>query len=69
MQDTSDPVLTPSMMDDFVNQRTQVFAGLDQRQRRLLRSVYHPARFAEVTPLQPGSAALRHSTTGAPMPT
>ena len=60
------------MMDDFVNQRTQVFIGLDQRQRRLLRSVYHPARFAEVPPLQPGpmrpgSAALRHSTMGAPM--
>ncbi|OYU78371.1 MAG: hypothetical protein CFE45_29770, partial [Burkholderiales bacterium PBB5] len=36
---TNDPVLTPGLMDHFFNQRTQVFAGLDDRKRLLLRSI------------------------------
>ena len=55
---TNDPVLTPSMMDYFFNQRTQVFAGLDERKRRLLRSIYDHTSYADVLPpLQTGDAA------------
>ncbi len=54
---TNDPVLTPSMMDYFFNQRTQVFAGLDERKRRLLRSIYDHTSYAQaLPPLQPGAA-------------
>ena len=53
---TNDPVLTPSMMDYFFNQRTQVFAGLDERKRRLLHSIYDHCSYAEVLPaLQTGA--------------
>ncbi len=47
---TNDPVLTPAMMDFFFNQRTQVFAGLDDRKRLLLRSIYDHESYAAVLP-------------------
>ena len=54
---TNDPVLTPSMMDYFFNRRTQVFAGLDERKRRLLHSIYDHTSYAEaLPPLLPGTA-------------
>ncbi len=62
---TNDPVLTPAMMDYFFNRRTQVFAGLDDRQRALLRSIYDHAAYAGVVPAPaltagPGLALRAH---------
>ena len=54
---TNDPVLTPAMMDYFFNQRTQVFAGLDDRKRLLLRSIYDHESYAAVLP--PAAASTR----------
>jgi Acetyltransferase (GNAT) domain len=56
------PVLTPALLDHFFNRRTDVLAKLDDRQRRLLHSVYHGDAWREVLPpLGPaaGGAALR----------
>ena len=47
---TNDPVLTPALMDHFFNQRTQVFATLNDRQRLLLRSIYDRAEYRAVLP-------------------
>ena len=57
---TNDPVLTPAMMDYFFNHRTQVFAGLDDRKRRLLGSIYDHATYADVLPAPSGSAVPGH---------
>ena len=56
---TNDPVLTPSMMDYFFKQRTQVFDGLDDRKRLLLRSIYDDPAYAAVLPAPGPSAASR----------
>ena len=55
---TNDPVLTPSMMDYFFNQRTRVFDALDDRKRLLLRTIYDDPSYAAVLPA-PGAAAAR----------
>ena len=47
---TNDPVMTVDLLDYFFNQRTAVFAGLDTRQRELLKSVYSEPEFASVLP-------------------
>ena len=54
---TNDPVLTPSMMDYFFNQRTRVFDALDDRKRRLLRSIYDDPSYAAVLPALGSSSA------------
>src|SRR5262249_11663536 len=53
---TNDPVLTPSLMDYFFNQRTRVFAALDDRKRLLLRSIYDDPGYAGVLPPAPGAS-------------
>ena len=47
---TNDPVLTPTIMDHFFNQRTRVFDTLDDRKRLLLRSIYDHPSYADVLP-------------------
>ena len=56
---TNDPVLTPSIMNYFFNQRTRVFDGLDDRKRRLLRSIYDDPSYAAVLPAPGSSSASR----------
>jgi hypothetical protein len=50
-------------MDYFFNQRTQVLAGLDDRKRQLLRSIYNDTAYASVLPKprgpEPAATALR----------
>ena len=53
---TNDPVMTPAMLNYFFNQRTQVFAGLIDRQRLLLQSIYDHPDYAAVLP-QPSTRA------------
>jgi hypothetical protein len=48
---TNDPVLTPKMIDYFFNQRSDVFATLDDRKRLLLRSIYDHQAYDAVLPL------------------
>lgn len=57
---TNDPVLTPALMDHFFNQRTDVFASLDDRKRLLLQSIYDDPAYAAVLPRpqRAASAAL-----------
>jgi len=47
---TNDPVLTPSLMDHFFNQRTRVFDTLDDRKRLLLHTIYDDPGYAAVLP-------------------
>ena len=47
---TNDPVMTPTMLDHFFNQRTQVFQSLNDRQRLLLRSIYDKPDYRAVLP-------------------
>lgn len=48
---TTDPVLTPAMLDYFFNQRSQVFEQLDDRRRALLWSIYDQPEFRPVLPM------------------
>jgi GNAT superfamily N-acetyltransferase len=55
---SNDPVMTPALLDHFFNRRTQVFAELDARRRRLLHAVYPgPEWQAVLPPLPPGGGA------------
>jgi hypothetical protein len=54
---TNDPVMTPALLDEFFNQRTQAFAALDERRRRLLHEVYDGPAYAAVLPPQPPAPA------------
>jgi GNAT superfamily N-acetyltransferase len=58
---TNDPVLTPKLLDHFFNQRTGVFAAMDDRRRMLLRSIYDLSAYESVLPAvqQPEAVALR----------
>lgn len=47
---TNDPVMTPAMLDYFFNQRSQVFARLNDRQRLLLSSIYDDPDYQAVLP-------------------
>lgn len=47
---TNDPVMTPEMLDYFFNQRTQVFAHLSEREKRLLASIYDMPHYQAVLP-------------------
>ena len=55
---TNDPVLTPAMMDHFFNQRSDVFATLDDRKRLLLRSIYDHQAYDAVLPLPAPGARI-----------
>lgn len=48
---TTDPVLTPGMLDYFFNQRSRVFDQLDDRRRALLWSIYDQPEFRPVLPM------------------
>ena len=48
---TTDPVLTPAMLDYFFNQRSEVFAELDDRRRALLWSIYDQPEFRPYLPM------------------
>lgn len=54
---TNDPVMTPALLDEFFNHRTQAFAALDERRRRLLHEVYDGPAYAAVLPPQPPAPA------------
>ncbi len=47
---TNDPVMTPALLDYFFNQRTQVFAQLDERKKQLLHAIYNLDAFQSVLP-------------------
>jgi hypothetical protein len=47
---TNDPVMTPALLDYFFNQRTQVFARLDDHKKQLLHAIYNLAAFQPVLP-------------------
>ncbi len=53
---SSDPVLTPALMQHFFKHRTQVLDGLDERQQRLLHSIYREPEWAQVLPRLPPQA-------------
>lgn len=52
---TNDPVLTPATLDYFFNQRSRVFAELDDRRKALLWSIYDQPEFRAVLPLLNGT--------------
>lgn len=52
---TNDPVLTPAILDYFFNQRSQVFADLDDRRKALLWSIYDQPEFRAVLPMLSGT--------------
>jgi len=47
---SNDPMLTPALADYFFNERTQGFAELDERRKRLLHSIYRGPEWARVLP-------------------
>lgn len=57
---TNDPVLTPAILDHFFNQRSDVFAELDDRRKALLWSIYDQPEFRAVLPMLSGSATGFH---------
>ncbi len=57
---TNDPVMTPALIDYFFNQRTRVFAELDDRQKLLLHTIYDATDYAQVLPPLPTEARQRH---------
>lgn len=58
---TNDPVMSPALLDDFFNQKTQVFEQLDQRRRRLLRAIYHEDHYRGVLPTVEDESAMKES--------
>ena len=53
---TTDPVMTPALIDHFFNQRTQAFATLRLRELMLLHSIYDLPDFKNVLPPVPEDA-------------
>jgi GNAT superfamily N-acetyltransferase len=47
---TNDPVMTPELLDYFFNQRTQVFAQLEDREKALLYSIYNLPEYSKYLP-------------------
>jgi hypothetical protein len=57
---TSDPVLTPELLNHFFNVRTDGFASLDKRRKVLLHAIYVYDRYQKVLPpLPPGAGNVR----------
>jgi len=50
---TTDPVMTPELLDYFFNQRTQVFAKLSDEEKRLLHSIYDLPAYKAILPEPP----------------
>lgn len=50
---TNDPVMTPELLDHFFNVRTRVFAGLSDRKKALLHSIYDLDDYQRVLPSRP----------------
>ncbi len=48
---TNDPVMTPELLDYFFNQKSDLFASLDDRKKSLLWSIYTMAEYRTVLPL------------------
>lgn len=57
---TNDPVMSPALLDHFFNRRTQVFAQLDERRRRLLHAIYPEEGFAPALPPLPSETVSAH---------
>ena len=63
---TNDPVMTPTLLDHFFNQRTRVFAKLSDQEKIWLHEAYDLAAYRKVLPALPEDsreepgAALRH---------
>lgn len=53
---TTDPVMTPALIDHFFNQRTQAFATLRLRELMLLHSIYDLPDYKSVLPPVPADA-------------
>ncbi len=47
---TNDPVMTPALLDHFFNQRTQVFAQLDERKKAMLHAIYNLPDYQAILP-------------------
>ncbi len=60
---TNDPVMTPALLDYFFNQRTQVFAQLDEHKKQLLHAIYNLDAFQAVLPAmaQPTAQQVQRS--------
>jgi N-acyl amino acid synthase FeeM len=50
---TTDPVMTPELLDYFFNQRTSIFAHLSDREKRMLHAIYDLPAYQHVLPLLP----------------
>ena len=48
---TNDPVMTPELLDYFFNQRTKVFVSLDERDKKLLHSIYDLPEYRPILPI------------------
>lgn len=48
---TNDPVMTPELLDYFFNQRSDLFANLEDRKKSLLWSIYAMAEYRGVLPM------------------
>ena len=59
---TNDPVLTPGILDYFFNERSHVFADLDDRRKALLWSIYDQPEFRAVLPMLSGTDTAFHAT-------
>lgn len=59
---TNDPVLTPDILDYFFNERSHVFADLDDRRKALLWSIYDQPEFRAVLPMLSGTDTAFHAT-------
>jgi hypothetical protein len=50
---TNDPVMTPELLHYFFNQRTEVFAHLSDREKRMLHAIYDLPAYQDVLPSLP----------------
>lgn len=57
---TNDPVLTPDILDYFFNQKSNVFAELDDRHKALLWSIYDQPEFRRVLPMLSSAVGAFH---------
>ena len=57
---TTDPVMTPELIDYFFNRRTKIFSALGAQEIRLLRTVYNLPRYQDCLPPLPESASGEH---------
>jgi hypothetical protein len=54
---TNDPVMTPELLNYFFNQRTSVFANLENHKKEMLRSIYNLPTYKDVLP-SPGPQTI-----------